>query len=111
MVLFYLQMPDEHLKMILDEADDSFDMLEDDYIDPDYVPCSDSSDCTENFIPVGLVTFSGSDNLHIDENSSSNVVPPLFPVIPLIDDISHRRASSHVTQENRKQIVFEQFRF
>ena len=85
-------MPDECLKMILDGTDDSFDMLDDDHIDPDYVPCSDSSDCTENFIPVGLVTFSRSNNLQIDENSSSNVVPPLSPVIPLIDD----RASSQL---------------
>ena len=90
MLLFYLQMPDENL------TDDSFEILDDDHIDPDYVPCSDSSDCTENFIPVGLVTFSRSDNLQIDENSSSNVVPPLSPVIPLIDDISFPRASSHL---------------
>ena len=94
--LFYLQMPDENLKIILEETDDSFEMLEDDHIDPDFVPCSDSSDCTENFIPVGQVIFKGSDNLHIDENSSSNVVPPLSPVIPLIDDISLRRASSQL---------------
>ena len=96
MILFYLQMPDENLKIILEETDDSFEMLEDDHIDPDFVPCSDSSDCTENFIPVGQVIFKGSDNLHIDENSSSNVVPPLSPVIPLIDDISLRRASSQL---------------
>ena len=90
MLLFYLQPPDEHL------ADDSFDMLDDSQIDPDYVPSSDSSDCTDSFIAVGLLTFSRSDNSHIDKKSSSDVVPPISPVIPFIDDIEPPRASSQL---------------